>query len=58
MSWRQTIIAALVLALVAAAVVWYLERFNGDRLMEQLQAYLRKTDAFREQFPEPPGVSE
>ena len=52
MTWKQTFAAAVVLALVAAAVVWYLERYNGERMMAQLQAYLRKTDQFRAEYPE------
>ena len=52
MTWRQTFTAAVVLALVAAATVWYLERFNSERMMAQLQAYLRKTDQFRAEYPE------
>jgi C4-dicarboxylate transporter len=32
--WRQTLIQALVLGVVAAVVVWFLEDFNRRRLVD------------------------
>ena len=52
MTWRQTLIAACVMALVAAALVWYLERFNTEKLVAEMQRYLRKQDDFNSQYPE------
>ena len=52
MTWKQTLIAAVVLALVAAAVVWWLERYNGERMIAEMQRYLRKQDDFNAQYPE------
>ena len=46
-------VAALVMALVAAALVWYLERFSTDRLVGEMQKYLRKQDQFRAEYPDP-----
>ena len=37
MSWRQTIAGALLVALVAAAVVWFLEDFERARMRETLR---------------------
>ena len=53
MTWRQTFAAALIMACVAAALVWYLERSSVERMMSELQGYLRKTDEFQERYPEP-----
>ena len=37
MTWRQTLAGAIVVALVAAAVVWYLEDFERARMREMLR---------------------
>ena len=52
MTWRQTFAAALVMALVAAALVWWLERSRVERMMSELHGYLRNQDEFRKQYPE------
>lgn len=39
---------AVVFGVVAAAVVWYLERFETERMFRELRSYLAKYDAFRE----------
>ena len=52
-TWKQTIAAALVMALVAAALVWYLERFSTDRLVGEMHRYLRNQDKFRAEYPDP-----
>lgn len=40
MSWKQTIASAILLGLVAAAVVWWLERFEEDRFLHRFLADL------------------
>lgn len=37
MSWKQTLVGAIVIALVAAAVVWMLEDFNRQRTVETMR---------------------
>lgn len=49
MNWRQVLVTAVVLGVVAALVVWYLERFQAERLTGEIADYLRKRDEF-EQF--------
>jgi uncharacterized membrane protein YqjE len=39
---RQVLIAALVLAVVSASMVWALERFNRDLLIRQFREELAK----------------
>lgn len=51
-TWKQTLVAAVVMALVAACLVWYLERFNTDKLVAEMQRYLRKQDDFRAEYPD------
>ncbi len=46
-SWKQTVAAAIVMGLVAAAVVWYLERFQSIKLHEEVNDYLRRYDRFK-----------
>ena len=52
-TWKSTLIAAVVMGLIAACMVWWLERFSTDRLVEEMQRYLRKQDEFHDKFPEP-----
>lgn len=51
-TWRQDLgrilMAGAALGLVAGAVVWFLERFESQRLHEQVHEYLRDYDKFRE----------
>jgi predicted MFS family arabinose efflux permease len=47
LGWRQVVVLACVMGLVAAAVVWWLERFEVARLHESFRSYLDKVDAFR-----------
>jgi len=51
-SWKQTVVAALILAVVAAGLMWYMERYQGDMLVAKFHEYLRKQDDFRDRFPE------
>lgn len=37
MSWKQTLVAALLIAVVAAACVWFLEDFNRARTVETMR---------------------
>lgn len=48
MTVRQVVLAAAVLGLVAGAVVWYLERFELNRLHGEVRDYLGNYDAFRD----------
>jgi hypothetical protein len=51
-SWREDlariIMVGAVLGITAGAVVWFLERFESDRLHEEVARYLRDYDAFNE----------
>jgi type II secretory pathway pseudopilin PulG len=51
-TWKSTLIAAIVMGLLAAALVWWLERFSTDRLVSEMQRYLRNHDQFRAEYPE------
>lgn len=48
MSNRQVIVAALVLGLTAAAAVWWLERFELERMHAEWAVYLERYEGFRE----------
>lgn len=48
MSWKQTVAGALVIALVAAAVVWFLEDFERARVREMMR---EEWTAWLEKFP-------
>ena len=45
MSSRQTIVMAVVIALVCAAVVWWLERFERQRLRDDWQGFIVRWQA-------------
>lgn len=47
MTLRQVLLAAVVLGCVAGAVVWYLERFEANRLHDSFSKYLQKYEEFR-----------
>lgn len=47
MNWKQTAAAAILLGLTAALVVWWLERFEAERLHNDVRHYLEKYDEFR-----------
>lgn len=46
-SWKQTLVLAALMGVVAAGVVWFLERFETDRMHAQMREYLEKHEAFR-----------
>lgn len=48
MTTRQILLAGLVLGVTAAAVVWWLERFEVERLHAETRNYLERYDEFRE----------
>ena len=48
--WQRTIVAAVVLGLVAAVVVWFLEDFQRRRLTEDWQRFIQGW------APQPPGT--
>lgn len=43
----RVLVMAAVLGIVAAAVVWYLERFESRRLHAEVRQYLSRYDEFR-----------
>lgn len=51
-TWKQTIAAAIIMGLLAAALVWYLERFNSERLSAEIKTYLANHDRFNAEYPE------
>lgn len=44
---KRTLIMGATLGVVAAVVVWWLERYQADLLTRKFQDYLRKHDDFR-----------
>ena len=46
-SWKQTALMAVVMGVVAAGVVWYLERFEVAKMHEEMRSYLERHDAFQ-----------
>lgn len=48
MSLKQAVVFGVVFGLIAAAVVWYLERFELNRLHGEINEYLGKRDEFTE----------
>jgi uncharacterized membrane protein YwzB len=48
---RQVLYAAVVLGLVCAAVVWWLEGFNRDRLIRDFKATLDSLPTFNGETP-------
>jgi type II secretory pathway pseudopilin PulG len=57
MTTKQLILSSLLMALVASAVVWYLQTDSRERLAKQFQLYLERMDQFRAEFPEPPPAT-
>lgn len=47
MSWRQAFAFALIMGLVAAGAVWFLERFEVAKLHSEIGEHLAKYDRFR-----------
>ena len=43
----KVLLTGLILGVVAAGVVWFLERFEGRRLHAEVREYLDKYDEFR-----------
>ena len=43
----KVLLTGVVLGISAALVVWFLERFETERLAERFQAMLRDHDAYR-----------
>lgn len=43
----KILLAGLILGITAAAIVWFLERFEGQRLHSEVREYLEKYDEFR-----------
>lgn len=48
MTTRNAVIIGLVLGVVCACIVWYLERFESNRLHAEVREYLTKYDEFSE----------
>jgi len=48
MELKQAIVFGLVFGIVAACIVWYLERFELNRLHGEVRSYLNNQDAFNE----------
>ena len=54
-SWKQVVATAVLLGVVAAGVVWYLERFEVARMHEEMRGYLERHDAFQSFLKERPA---
>lgn len=48
MSLKQAIIFGAVFGLVAALVVWYLERFEVNKLHHEVRQYLNNQEGFQD----------
>jgi len=48
MTAKHAVIFGVVFGLIAAGVVWYLERFELNRLHGEVRGYLRNYDSFQE----------
>lgn len=48
MTFKQALIVAVVFGVTAAAVVWWLERFELNRLHGEVLGYLKNQDDFRD----------
>lgn len=48
MEFKKALIIAIVFGVVAACVVWWLERFELNRLHGEVLGYLKNQDDFRE----------
>lgn len=46
MSLKQAAVFGVIFGLVAAAIVWYLERFELNRLHGEVNEYLKNRDRF------------
>jgi len=57
MTLKQALIIAIVFGLVAAAVVWWLERFEINKFHGEVQDYLQNQGAFRQWLNER-GISD
>jgi len=44
--WKHTLVGAIVLGLVCAYVVWMLERFNREKLIEQFREQIDKLPTY------------
>ena len=40
MTWRQALTMALVMGMIAAGIVWWLESFERDRLAKDWQGFI------------------
>lgn len=48
MNVKQIVLTGVVLGMVCAGVVWYLERFESARLFHEMREYMTRHDKFRE----------
>lgn len=48
MSLKQAVIFGTIFGLVAALTVWYLERFEVNKLHSEISSYLDHQDGFQE----------
>ena len=46
-NWKHTALMAVVMGVVAAGVVWYLERFEVAKMHNEMRDYLERHDAFQ-----------
>lgn len=46
-TFRHAIVTGIMLGIVAGLVVWYLERFQTDRMFSDMRDYMEKRDDFR-----------
>ncbi len=53
----KVILTGFILGITAAAVVWFLERFESNKLHTEVRGYLERYDEFRDWLAtRPPGA--
>lgn len=52
MTLKQAVAFGIIFGVVAACIVWYLERFELNRLHGEVKDYLSHSDKFREYLRE------
>ena len=55
MNYKQAAVIGIALGITAGLIVWFLERFETDRLHREVRGYLKNVDEFNEWLREKGG---